>query len=283
MDPEGIANAGGEQLATTATTAAPETDKVETQAQAGEQQADATTEQGKQPDAALTEAEQAKAASEAGKALNERKQRAKERVQEALGRQRAAEKRAEQAEQQLAQLRANLKAPVVDDYTDPAKLNADQIGHALDQREVQRLEAQKAEAAQDAQAERMQAFRERADEFKASLEKPEEFEKAVTTLAPLVGDETTVMFADIEDGPAVIQNLAANLPEARRIDKLPTMQKAFELGKLAERLTAKPLRRVTTAPNPVTAIGGRSAGASPKFGAMSFEEYQKEVARETKR
>lgn len=274
MQTEDLANADGANTATPATTAAPETEKVETPAE-GAQASDATTEQGQKPETAQTEEAEAKAASEAGKQLNERRQRAKERVQEAVGRQRDAERRAQRAEAELAQLRANLKAPVADEYTDPAKLNADQIGHALDQREVQRLEARKTEAAQDAQAERMQAFRERADEFKASLEKPEEFDKAVTTLAPLVGDETTAMLADLDDGPAVIQNLAANLPEARRIDKLPTMAKAFELGKLAERLTSKPLPRVTTAPNPVTAVSGRVAGSSPDPSKMSQSEFEK--------
>lgn len=270
MTTEDIANADGANTATTATTAAPETEKVETKATAGEEQAAATTEDGNQPDAANDPAKEAEAASEAAKALQKRKQTMQERLNEVTHARRDAERRAERAERELAQLRGRMKAPVADQYEDPAKLTADQVNHTLDQREAQRLEDEHKNAKSDAQVARALAWAERVEAFKESAS---DFEKVA--FSAQIGEDTSLMVADMEDGPAVAYHLGKNPAEARRIDKLSNREKAFELGRIAERLTTKPLPRITAAPNPVSAVSGRLSGSNPDPSKMSQAEFEK--------
>lgn len=259
MQTEDLANAEGASSATPASTAAPEqSEKVETKA-TDAQSAAATTEEGKAPDAAKTDAEQEKAASEAAKTLNERKQKARERVQEAVGKQREAERRAIKAERELAELRKSMKAPVADDYTDPSKLAADQVNHALDQREAKRLEAEREHASKEADEAIGAAWRERREAYIA--ENPDvDFDKHLASTR--ISEVTSMMIADMEDGPAVFVQLANNPAELRRIEGLPERQRTFALGRIAERITATPPKRITTAPQPITAVAGKSAGGS---------------------
>lgn len=280
MTPEETTSAV-DATAASASTAAPEiSDKVETKANEDKPSAEATTEEGKQPDpAATTEAEQDKAASDAAKTLNERKQRAKERVQEAVARQREAERRADRLERELAKLRTNIKAPVADEYTDPNKLNADQIGYTLDQREAQRLEREQSDAAEEANRQRQSVFRERVDEFRSTVD---DFDSIVDVLNPILSGPSVEMIADLEEGPAVAYHLGKNPAEARRIEKLGPREKAFELGRLAARLTTTPPKRITAAPQPVNAVTGKSAGSSDDYADMGMAEYARRRMQEIK-
>jgi hypothetical protein len=270
MTTEDLANVDGAQSTTTATTAATEqSEKVETTAK-DDQTSEATTETGDKSVAATTEDAEAKAASEAGKALNERKQRAKERVQEAVGRQREAERRAQKAEFELAELRKSMKAPVADEYTDPQKLNADHLDYTMDQREARRLEKEKAEASKEAGEAIGAAWRERKEAYVA--ENPDvDFNKHLADTR--ISDVTSMMIADMEEGPAVFVQLAKNAAELRRIEGLPERQRPFALGKIAAQVTAPPPRRVTSAPPPVDAASGKSGGGPNDPAKMSQDDY----------
>lgn len=269
MTTEDLANAGGEQPATTATTAAPEPEKVDDldkEATASE----ATSEQGEQPGAAKTDEDpDAKAASDAGKALNKHKRTASERVQQAVTRQREAERETQRLRERLAQLEGKIKAPNADDYTDPAKLTVDQLNYSLDQRRVQDLKEQHADATQAAEQARAVAWVERVQDFKA--DNPD-FEQ-VAFAAP-IGRETSLMVADMEDGPAVAYHLGKNPALARQIEGMPERQRPFALGKIAAQVTAPPPRRITNAPAPVEAASGKSGGGSaPDAGKVDMDEY----------
>jgi hypothetical protein len=278
MTTEDLADADGATSATTASTAAPEqSEKVETPAK--EQSSETTSEDGKQPDAANQDAD-AKAASEAGKALNRHKQTASERVQQAVARQREAERRAERAEARARELEGKLKPPVADDYTDQAKLTADQVKHSLAQQRIEDLRDEHKAAADEANAARAHAWAERVNDFKAEHA---DFEQ-VAFSAP-IGRETSLMVADMEDGPAVAYYLGKNPALARQIEGLPDRQKPFALGKIAAQVTAPPPRRVTTAPGPVETTAGKSGGgagfdphkASPaEFSAQYRKQYKRD-------
>lgn len=261
---------GGEQPVTTASTAAPEkSDKVETKANEEQKTSEASTEAGKQPDPIADPAKEAEAASEAAKALQKRKQTMQDRLNDVTHARREAERRAERAERDLAQLRSKMKAPVADEYTDPAKLTADQVNHTLDQREAQRLEAERTEAAKDADKARAVAWHERVQEFKADNA---DFEQVA--FSAHIGPETSLMVADMEEGPAVAYHLGKNPALASQIEGLPERQRPFALGKLAAQITAPPPRRVTSAPPPVDAASGKSGGGRAENPAdMSVERY----------
>lgn len=236
----------------TASTAAPQTEKVETPAVASEQ---ASTEEGKRPEAEKTEEQQVKEASEAAKTLNERKHRAKERVQQAVARQNAAEDRARRAEARVRELEGKIKPPNADEYTDPAKLTADQIDHSFDRRRVQDLKQEHSEAADDAQKARALAWHERVEEFKADNA---DFEQVA--FAADIGEKTSLMVAEMEDGPAVAYHLGKFPAIARQIEALSERQRPFALGKIAAQVTAPPPKRITNAPSPTEQAAGKSGG-----------------------
>lgn len=251
-------NASGGAQPDSATTAATEQSaKVETKANEEQKATEATTEAGNQSAAATTEDAEAKAASDAGKALNKHKQTASERVQQAVGRQREAERRAERAEARARELEAKLKPPNADEYTDPAKLNADQVKHTLAQQRIEDLREEHREASDEAGNARAIAWAERVNDFKAEYA---DFEQ-VAFAAP-IGQATSLMVADMEDGPAIAYHLGKNPAEARRIDALPERQRLYALGKIAAQVTSPPPKRVTTAPTPINAVAGKSAGGS---------------------
>jgi hypothetical protein len=254
MTEEDLATGGDQPETITAPAAASETEKAETPAK-DEQSTEATTEDGKQPETAKTEEQKAAEASEAAKALNKRKQSYRERIGDITRKYRDEERRANDLAAKVAQLEGKIKPPNADDYTDPAKQTADQIDYTLDRRRVQDLKDQHAEASQEANKARALAWTERVNDFK---EENADFEQ-VAFAAP-IGKETSLMVADMEDGPAVAYHLGKNPAEARRIEGLPERQRPFELGKIAARVTAPPPRRVTTAPGPVETTSGKSGG-----------------------
>lgn len=258
---------GGVQPEPTATTAAPEPEKVDDLVE-GAKAPEATTEEGKQPDPVKDTAKEDAAASEAAKALQKRKQTMQERLNEVTRKYRDEERRANRLAAQIAQQEGKLKPPNADDYTDPAKHTADQISYTLDQRRVQELKAEHAEASQEANRSRASAWFERVQDFKVDNA---DFEQ-VAHSAP-IGEETSLMVADMEEGPAVAYHLGKNPALARKIEGLPERMRPFELGKIAAQITATPPRRITTAPTPVSAISGKSAGGSDDPGDMSMEEY----------
>lgn len=257
---------GGEQPDTAATAAPEQSEKVETPAKA--ETPEAISEEGKQPDTAKTDAEQAAEASEAAKALNRRKQPANERINEITGKYREAERRAERAEARARELEGKLKPPVADDYTDPAKLNADQIAYAMKQSRLQDLKDEHADAAKEADSARALAWFERAEAFKA--EHPD-FE-TVAHNAP-IGRETSLMVADMEDGPAVAYFLGKNPAKARQIEAMPERARAFELGKIAAQATMPAPRKITTAPTPINSVAGKSGGSSDNPAEMDMDRY----------
>lgn len=268
MGTQDLATGGDQPETITAPAAAAEPQKVDDTTDEGNtSQAGAV--KGDQPEPAKDPAKEDQAASEAAKALQKRKQTMQERLNEVSFERRKAELRAEQAERDLADLRGKLKAPNPDEYTDPAKLTADQINYTMDQREVRRLEGERVQASQEADKARALAWNERVQDFKA--DNPD-FEQ-VAFNAP-IGRETSLMVADMEDGPAVAYHLGKNPAEARRIEGLPERQRTFALGKIAAQITAPPPRRITNAPAPVNAASGKSGGGGTDDPAkMDMEEY----------
>lgn len=212
------------------------------------------------------------AASEAARKLAKRKRSMQDRLDQVTGKYRDADRRANAAERKLADLRKRMQSGYDPDQNP-------ELNYSLDKREADRLQSERDDAVRDKQEARMETWKERASDFK---EKHADFEE-VAYRAP-IGDETSELVSDMEDGPAVAYHLGKNPTEARRIDRLPAAQKAFALGRLAERLTATPLQRITTAPKPINngVSGSKSSGAKPNYDKMAPSDYAKVVAAEEK-
>lgn len=260
--------------ATAAAPAKEETVTDEAKAEAPEAGADKPAEK--------TPEELAKAASEAGKTLQRHKQSASEAVQQAKGKQRDAERRAAALAKENAELRARLKAPDPSQFTDDADYTAAKLEHKLDERQIAKNDAQIKDAEQERYDAIAQSWRSRTEDFKAEAS---DFDEVVyAKLNNRISGETAMLIAELDEGPAVAYHLGKNLSEATRINGLSEREKAFELGKIASRISQPPPRKITQAPGPIESVGGKSSGGSGfNPHKASYEEfsdrYQKMKAR----
>lgn len=252
---------GGEQLdsASAAASAETETKTAETTESESKEGQEGTSAEGDKPDAAK-EAEEAAKATEAGKELNRRKQSAQERIAEVTRARRDAERRADAAEREAAELRGKLKTLNPAEFDDPAELTAARVEQTLDKREASRLESQAKESREQAQSARLETFKARAEEAR---EKFTDFDDVVTKPDVLpMSQATQSLVLDMDESADVLYHLAKNPQEAHRIDRLSDRDKAFELGKIAARISSAPPRKVTKAPEPVESVSGKTAGGA---------------------
>ena len=259
---------------------APSSDTLETPAVVeGEQ----TTEQPKQEEQkpeAVVETDKAdadKAASEAAKTLAEAKKRKAEESRQrwnTMQRERfEAIARAEKAEKDAAELRAKLKEPDPNAYDDNAKYTADVVQHTLNRNEVERRESEIAaqkKAAEDIKARTVQEKLEDAEERFPGFRN-----KVIREEVPITGHMAEAMMASphfAEIGLA----LAENPREARAIASMSQVEQILEIGRMAERLSGSPPKRITQAPDPikpVTGGGGPISESDPKKLAENMGAY----------
>jgi hypothetical protein len=268
---------GGEQpaSASTAATDVENQDDVTKDDAAKAAEAGDKNAEGDKPEAA-TEPDKDKAASDAAKLLAERKQQKVQERQERWNKltreKNEAIRRADFLEQEVAKLRGGLKPPNPEEFDDQSELTAAKVNHTLDQREIKRLEGQSKESREQADEAKLEIFNAKADEAR---DKYTDFDDVVTRPAQLpMSQATQSLILDMEESAEVIYHLAKNPQEARRIDRLSEREKAFELGKVASRITQPPPRKITQAPAPVDSVGGKSSGG-PGFdpAKASAEEF----------
>jgi hypothetical protein len=225
-------------------------------------------------DPATDEAKAAEKASEAGKELNRRKQSAGERIGELTRKLRESERREAVAIRQRDEAWSKLKEPNPAEFEDPAELTAAKVDHTLDRREVERLNTQAKDAREEAQAHRLEIFRERAVDARA---KHPDFDDVVMKPEKLpISRSTQEIILDMDESAEVMYHILKEPAEARRIDGLSERAKAIELGKVAARLSEPVQKRITKAPEPVQSVGGKSSGgASFDPSKATMEEYVK--------
>ena len=214
----------------------------------------------KKPEAATDEAAEAAKATEAAKELNRRKQTASERIAQVTRKWRDAERREQDLIKERDEARAKLAEPDPAKFDDPAELTAAKVESTLDKREVNRLHKQATDARAEANSARLDAFHERAAEAR---EKFADFDDVVMKPAQLpMSQDTQSLVLEMDESAEVIYHLAKNPSEASRINRLSEREKAFELGKIASRITQAPPRKTTQAPTPVSAVAGKTSGGS---------------------
>ena len=259
---------------------APSSDTLETPAVVeGEQ----TTEQPKQDEQkpeAVVETDKAdadKAASEAAKTLAEAKKRkaeeSRQRWNENQRQKYEAIARAEKAEKELAEYRAGLKQPDPNLYDDNARYTADVVQHTLDTNEAKRRESEIAAQKQTAKELEARTVQEKLEDAEERF--PGFRNKVIREEVPITGHMAEAMMASphfAEIGLA----LAENPREARAIASMSQVEQILEIGRMAERLSGSPPKRITQAPDPikpVTGGGGPISESDPKKLAENMGAY----------
>ena len=172
------------------------------------------------------------------------------------------------------------------DPNDPTFKTYEEYLEALtDWKTEQKLKARDAKQAraeaESKQAEKLDAWAKRVEAIRAEPEY-ENFDDVLRT-----ADEIQVPAAigevilDSEVGPQLAYWLAKNMGEYQRIAALGPLAAARELGKIEAALTkpAEPAQapkpKVSSAPKPITPVGGRPSGTTKTPDEMEFQDYKR--------
>lgn len=122
---------------------------------------------------------------------------------------------------------------------------------------------------------KIQEFKKTHDDWDEAMDDVKEIKPAMTL---------SQMIIDSEDGAELIYELAKNKEEYKRINSLPPVQLARELGKFEAKLakaaaseTSKEteVKTTTKAPTPINPVGQKSGAGQKKPSEMSYREYAK--------
>lgn len=155
------------------------------------------------------------------------------------------------------------------------------VDQKLKAKEIQDREAQ----VKNEQRTRVQTLQTKIKEFSAKHDDFQELVDAVETPMSVAVEEFFLMDAD--NAPALMYALAKNPDEYERINKLPPLAAARELGRLEAGLKTqvapkKTEKKKTKAPEPVTPIRGATAGSAKtlesaaKAGAAEYQRMRME-------
>lgn len=114
-----------------------------------------------------------------------------------------------------------------------------------------------------------------------NLENPEVMFKSPAEGGPAISGEMAEAIQTSEHGPALLNYLARNVAESKRIYKLPPLQQARELGRLEAKFAAAPAQSTASgAPPPPPQVKGASDTSVTKDPAkMSDSEWYAEQQR----
>jgi len=129
---------------------------------------------------------------------------------------------------------------------------------------------------------REKAFADKTPDYLEALEEVDNFSSASPALSQLV--------VDSENGPELMYALAKNREEFERINSLPPLAAARELGKFEAKLNAKPSeetkpeKKITKAPAPIAPVGSKGGTVEKSiYDAENLSQREYEELRAKKR
>lgn len=162
--------------------------------------------------------------------------------------------------QQEAQRPANQSQPVFDDFNGDAAAFVEALSDwKADQKLVQREQQTYQQTTVASYEDRVEKARDtQYPDYDDVVGKP--YEEGGPAISPLMGDAIMTEANGID----VAYYLGKNVKESVRIAKLPPLQQAVEIGKLAVKLAneAPPTKKVSSAPSPIRPVGSNSAAPS---------------------
>lgn len=150
--------------------------------------------------------------------------------------------------------------PDVSQYTD----YADYLEALADWKAEQKFSSLEQARAQKAAQEKQQSEASRVSERQTELveegeRKYDDFEDVVKSDKHNYSQAAFLAILESDNKADIVYHLAKHPEEADKIAALPAFAQAKEIGKLEDRLLAKPPKRASSAPEPVKPIGSRSA------------------------
>lgn len=129
------------------------------------------------------------------------------------------------------------------------------------------------ENAMKSHSERVNAFKEKTDNFMEVLENVDDL-----PVSPAVQE----LIVTSDHGPELMYELAKNRAEYERINKLSPLAAARELGKIESRIAAQSpdpkkteSKKITKAPQPISPVGQKGGASEKSPDEMPYQEYKK--------
>lgn len=143
-----------------------------------------------------------------------------------------------------------------------------------------RLQQQEAQRAQQVQMTEQQkqaaAWTARLAEARSKLP---DFDDVTASADVAITPQMSSALMDSEKGAEVAYYLAKNPAEAARIAALSPLGQVREIGKLEDRVSAKPVKP-SSAPDPIKPVGARSSGGDPLSDKLPMDQWAKNFEKE---
>lgn len=145
----------------------------------------------------------------------------------------------------------------------------------IDQRETVRTQAEQQKAETNKRSEVQKSFADKAAKFKAVTA---DYDDVVAEIAD--AELSPGMYEAVVDSPLSAELtyfFGKNVDEFERINNLPPLAAAREIGKLEAKLTTEPKKQTTQskAPEPINPVGASKSTVTPDTSKMTDEEWDK--------
>jgi len=218
---------------------------------------------------------------EKAKSRSERRREAKERMQEELRTTEAARRDLEAKLEQHKQAAKSLPKPRQEDYDDYEEFQAANSAYysvqALDGREAQRLESEAADRFKQSQHIQQQQAAEDAqnwaDQVAEAKGRYADFEQVAMSDNVRISQEMARQIVQSDVAAELAYHIGKNPAVGDAMAAMQPIDVARALGRLEATLSAPKPKTVTTAPDPITPVRGKSSSAKDP-GDMSPSEYR---------
>jgi hypothetical protein len=143
-------------------------------------------------------------------------------------------------------------------------------------REIVRREREEEQQAKTRKAQETNAQRQlarRQELMEKGEEKFDDFEDVVTSGNVQISEAAFLAILESDIAPDLIYHISKDESEAKRIAALPAYAQAKEIGKLEDKLQAKPQKQISKAPEPITPIGTGKAGGNDLSDDIPIDEW----------
>jgi hypothetical protein len=179
-----------------------------------------------------------------------------------------------QQEQQVAPI--DIPKPKESDfevYSDYLEALSDwKVDVKLRQREIEqetRAQRESQKSAQEREAARQQELIEKGEE------KYDDFEEVIKADRNEYSRAAYLAMLESDISAELLYHLASNPEEGKRIAALPAFAQAKEIGKLEDKLLAKPQKQISKAPAPINPIGTGKASGNALSDDLPIEEWMR--------
>jgi hypothetical protein len=118
------------------------------------------------------------------------------------------------------------------------------------------------------------AIQELQGKFDEEADKYDDFDEKINNQDLKITSYMVMAFNEMENSTDLAYYYASNPEEALKVSKMTPTKQSISVMKKSEALQKKPMKKVTTAPDPINPVGGEAEISKP-LNELSFKEFEK--------